>query len=149
MDLREHAIFFWGLITRWPHATAVVIGAFAAAYAVYYSVVEGLPVEDDLLAAVAMVLLCVVLKTTHLFVFYRFYHSEEFKGSFLILAFLASLPLVAALAIAMLFAQHQFEAPPPGVIPYILGGAILFFSLAFGAAARVIYWIGSGGLKWR
>jgi hypothetical protein len=149
MDLREHAIFFWGLIKRWPRATAIVTGAFAAAYAVYYSVVEGLPVEDDLLAGVAMALVCVVLKTTHLFVFYRYYHREEFKGSFLILAVLASLPLILALAIAMLFVQRQFEAPPPSVMPFMLGGAGLVFSLTCGAAARSIYWIGGGGLKRR
>ena len=149
MTIREHAILFWGLVTRWPRITAIVIGGLAVFYFVYYAAVEGLPVLDSLLAGLGMALMCVVLKTTYLFVFYRFFQRDEFKGSFLILSFMTALPLVAALAIAMLPAQPSLEGPPPGVIPYMLGGAGLFFSLALGAAARVFYWIGGGGLKRR
>lgn len=149
MTIREHAILFGGLVTRWPRFTAIVIGGLAVFYFVYYAAVEDLSVFNSLLAGIGMALMCIVLKTTYLFVFYCFFQRDEFSGSFLILSFMAALPLVAAMAVAMLLAQRSFEGPPPGVIPYLLGGAGLFFGLAFGGAARVFYWIGGGGLKRR
>jgi hypothetical protein len=149
MTLAEHVIFFWGLVKRWPRATAIIIGGLAVLYFLYYAAVEVMSYGDALLAGLGMALMAMVLKVTHLFVFYRFYHLGEFKGSFLVVAMLTAVPLVLAIAISLVVVRGQVEAPPAADVPWILLGAAVGFSLALGGAARVFYWIGGDALKRR
>jgi hypothetical protein len=149
MGIRGHAIFFWGLVRRWPRATAIAIGIIAAFYFLYYAGVEALSIPESLAAAAGMALMCVFLKTAWLLVFYRFTHHGTFDGSFLLAAVFVTLPLVPALAIAIFMAVVEGSGPPLGAIAPILVGAALLVSISLGLAAKVSYWIWGGGLKRR
>jgi hypothetical protein len=149
MSIRGHAIFFWGLVRRWPRATAIAIAVIAVFYFLYYAGVEALSIPESLAAAAGMALMCVFLKTAWLLLFYRFTHHGTFDGSFLLAAAFVTLPLVPALAIAIVMAVVEGSGPPPGAIAPMLLGAALFVSVALGVAAKVSYWVWGGGLRRR
>ena len=149
MSIRDHAIFCWGLLRRWPRTTAAVLGGLAIFYFLYYAAVEALPIFDSMVAAAGMVLMAVVLKAAFLLVFYRYFHLGDFEGSFLLAAVFATVPLVLALALSFLFAGREGLAMPGTAAPFMLVFFGLSFALALGALARLSYWIAGGGLKRR
>jgi hypothetical protein len=149
MNFRRHVTIFWQMVKHRPRITASVFVGLAVFYSGYFALVEEMAISDALLAGLGAVCLCVVLKAAFLTVFYRQFRTDPFDGSFLILAILTAIPLVLALAISMLLASHTFEGPPPDVAPFMLLGFGVAFSFWLGAAARISYWIGGGGLKRR
>jgi hypothetical protein len=146
MGIREHVAVFWQMVRRWPRWTTMVLGAFAVFYFLYYAGVEAMEIPQSLAAALGMVLLLVAFKVGGLTAFYRLYERNDFAGSFLLLGALAAVPLVLALAIAMLVVRQDIDGPPPDAVPFLLSAAALVYTVCVAGTARFSQWVGT---RWR